>query len=462
MADSDTGFEAGPGSALAYFLTTLPKATAYYMAAIPVMLVNPIGAVRKGIAQPRFGALGVRELITYALPALLVTVLLPGLVGFVATTIRGGFAVSLIIGLLISTAIAVVSAVITGFIFHPVLRWIVRFLKGESDEVSRSNYFVMVYTAVAISGIAGGIAAGFTALAGVPFVGVFPIVITLAASLITTWVTYNWFVHFRVMKWVPILLLILGLLSCIGAVRGIIDTVRFDIARLGDDSPAIDVADASHADAAIAAARAEALEKRPAAGEITAEEAEVAGSSATAPPAGGAAAAGKPEASPAEQAGSADLGTPGAPPAIESGNAAATDSAPSGGTAASGSPAPKDSVAAAAASPAAADRGTAAAASLPRAGETAYEAYVRRREAVENAIQLDPTLLNRKDVRAAYKEMHKITIKVQQKHKVKTGKRATPEKLAQKKVSEKLRDAEVFEQTATLVDKLYRKVVDGR
>jgi hypothetical protein len=81
---------------------------------------------------------------------------------------------------------------------------------------------------------------------------------------------------------------------------------------------------------------------------------------------------------------------------------------------------------------------------------------------VEQAIQRDPTLLNRKDVRAAYKEMHKITIKVQQKQKVKIGKRATPDKLAQKKVAEKLRDAEVFEQTTALVDKLYRKVVEGR
>ena len=81
---------------------------------------------------------------------------------------------------------------------------------------------------------------------------------------------------------------------------------------------------------------------------------------------------------------------------------------------------------------------------------------------MENAIEADPTLLNRKDVRSLYKEMHKVTYTLRKKHKVKTGKRASPEKLARKKVAEKVRDAEIFEQTSKLVNRLYRLLVEDK
>ena len=81
---------------------------------------------------------------------------------------------------------------------------------------------------------------------------------------------------------------------------------------------------------------------------------------------------------------------------------------------------------------------------------------------MEEALAKDPTLLKRKGVEALYKDLHKITYKVKQKHKIKVGKKASPEKLAQQKVAEKLRDAEIYEQSVDVVERLYRKVVGKR
>jgi hypothetical protein len=99
---------------------------------------------------------------------------------------------------------------------------------------------------------------------------------------------------------------------------------------------------------------------------------------------------------------------------------------------------------------------------LASSEESEFEEYQRKRQAVEDALAKDPTLMRHKGVEKLYKELHKITYRVRQKHKVKMGKRVTAEKIAQQKVAEKLREAEIFEQTATIVDRLHSKVVEKR
>ncbi len=39
-----------------------------------------------------------------------------------------------------------IGAIVTGFVFHPVMTWIITKLKGESDARSRTNYFLQTMT----------------------------------------------------------------------------------------------------------------------------------------------------------------------------------------------------------------------------------------------------------------------------------------------------------------------------
>ncbi len=452
-AGGGTGMEGGFGAAMAYFMANAPKAIAYYMGAVPVMLFNPFGTIRKGIEEPKFGALETRELITFALPACGLFVILSSIGAIIVSIAHGVFAAGMIVSPVISVAIGIVVSVMLGFIWHPLFRWWVRILEGESDEVSRSNYFIMVFTAMpilAMSTLLGVI----IDLIPLPFIGIVPILISVIAQLLMTFIHFKWFMHFRVVKWFPIVLLILGGLSCITAVGAAIDLIKVEIDRFSTRSSSSSVSvDVGDPEEAMAGARN--LDKRLASGEISAAEAaelarRAATAAAVAANAGAVAAAGAAnEAATASASPRADSTV--TPPDAARGEASAETSgrAPSAGTTGRAS------------------AGTTTPAGRPSsapgpAGETPYEVFLRRRAAVEATIERDPTILNRNDVRPLYKQMHKITFKLQKKHHVKLGKNASPEKMAEKKVEEKLRDAAVFEQTATIVDRLYRKVVESR
>ncbi|MEW5851019.1 MAG: FHA domain-containing protein, partial [Myxococcota bacterium] len=197
-----------------YFMIAVPKAAAYYLAAVPMMALNPLGHVRKGIAEPRFPAMGPLELVSYALPG----GLFAALVGFVCTLIVQAVKGTITIGSILPVGPlvgAVVGALIAGFLWHPVTTWIVNKLKGSSDDVGRSNMLVMVYTAVALTAVPTGLATLF-ALIPYPIVSIIPALLSLASSLISTWVVYSWFKHFNVVKWFQQLLLGLGALAVLG------------------------------------------------------------------------------------------------------------------------------------------------------------------------------------------------------------------------------------------------------
>ena len=92
----------------------------------------------------------------------------------------------------------------------------------------------------------------------------------------------------------------------------------------------------------------------------------------------------------------------------------------------------------------------------PKNSATPYQEFVRKRDAVETAIDADPTLLKQKSVLPLYQELRKITAKVKSRcGKAKSGKKGAA-KENDKRISEKLCDADIFEQTGSLVDQLYR------
>ncbi len=213
----------GADNGLKYFLVAVPKAIAFYLAAIPLMIVNPLGAIRKGVEEQKHEAKGKMELIAYALPVNLFS----AAVGFISTLVVqlvthtlsiGG----LIVGLLVIPAIvAVVVSAITGYLWHPVTGWVITKLKGESDERSRTNYFLMFMTATTLVALPSGLG---IILGLVPFrlVAMVQPALSALGSVVLIFVTYSWMTKFNVVKLFRTFLLVLGGLAIVGGAFGVL------------------------------------------------------------------------------------------------------------------------------------------------------------------------------------------------------------------------------------------------
>ncbi len=215
---ADAGGDSEPSAeakGIGYFFIAVPKAIAYYLAAIPLLLVNPVGSIRKSIAEQKAEPMGRMELIAYALPALFVTSFLPAIATGIGLAVAGHFSIMAFIP--IGPAIgAVIGAVITGFIWHPVTEWVIRKLKGTSDERSRTNYFLMFMTAQAVLAVPTAVGILLN-LVPVPFIGLVGVLLSLVATLAMLFVQYSWLVHFDVMKIVRTIVLVLGALAVVGS-----------------------------------------------------------------------------------------------------------------------------------------------------------------------------------------------------------------------------------------------------
>jgi hypothetical protein len=146
----DMGGDEIEAKGVGYFFVAVPKAIGFYMAKVPLLAFNPMGTVRKSIEEQPHAAMGKMELIAYALPAQIFA----GMFGAICTGIGlliGGAGFSLMSFIPIPAIIgAVIGSIIIGLIFHPVLGWFVRILKGSSDARSRSNYFLIMMTVAAL------------------------------------------------------------------------------------------------------------------------------------------------------------------------------------------------------------------------------------------------------------------------------------------------------------------------
>lgn len=91
----------------------------------------------------------------------------------------------------------------------------------------------------------------------------------------------------------------------------------------------------------------------------------------------------------------------------------------------------------------------------PQKAGSEYSEYRARRERIEKLIADDPTVLKRIDgVLALYEQVHRDTYDIEARYKAIEKKRHP----SQAEVNARLRDAEVFERTATLVNSLHDKL----
>ena len=216
---------------LFFFLHNVLKALAYYLIAIPTLLVNPIGVLRKSISEQRFEPMGRLGIAAYAIPAQLFAVGIGSIGALVPPLVHGTFVMRFLVQPFKSAAIALGVGIATGFLLHPTLTWIIRLLGGESDARSRTNFFVSVQAAAVLPSLAAGVAVLVGTLP-LPFIGTLPVLLTLAATLILSFFSFEWMKYFKVHRIIPWLALAGGAFACLGSVKTGAHQLKTDIAAL--------------------------------------------------------------------------------------------------------------------------------------------------------------------------------------------------------------------------------------
>ncbi|MBK6685683.1 MAG: FHA domain-containing protein [Deltaproteobacteria bacterium] len=202
---------------VAYFFVAVPKAIGFYLLNVPLMAVNPIGTIRKGVEEQPHAAMGRMELAAYFIPANVFIPLLGSIVAVIATLIAGGgFAFGVLITALPMAAVSGVIGGVIGFFFHPIVTWVVNFLKGESTARSRTNYALMFLTFSVLAAVPNALAVILGSLP-IPFIGLLGPLLTMVVSGIGLFLAYQWVKAFRLVKWVEYVILVLGVLTVLGA-----------------------------------------------------------------------------------------------------------------------------------------------------------------------------------------------------------------------------------------------------
>ncbi|MGC4121388.1 MAG: FHA domain-containing protein [Myxococcales bacterium] len=458
-----------PKAAAGKVMKDLPKAIAYYMAAVPKLLFNPKGTILKSVDDQKFPGIDGLPLIAWALPGMAGAVAVQMVCSFIAlliTTVRTGFSFGAILMSLIMMVVApvisgVVGGLIVAFLYHRVMAWIIKLLKGESDLKSRTNYLIF-FQGIAILTIvptAAGIL--FGALTFIPFVGpllmLVPIVLQLAASLISLGATYVWFKYFKVHPIIPKIILVLAALAALGTVFQSLGAIGAAISSIRGGGSAVSAADVKDAAAAAAAAAGDedSTDAQPLDPKIKKqiEDAKKAGAKALAD---------------AQKAGkeAAEAGKD----AVEDGAKDAKEAAEKAGEkikeavkaekqpkeaskkepAAEPEPEPKKVAATPTPGP---DAEGSNAAPAETGDQTPYQRWAAKRNAVEKALDADPTLLSKDQALAAlYRQFSEKQREIRKKIGGKTG--IAEDDLFSKRKAE----AETFSQTGKLMDELYSKV----
>src|SRR5207237_6329441 len=81
--------DAIPSKGAGAVISALPRAIGFYLARVPLMLLNPIGAIRSGIRNQKHEAMGRIELIAFALPANLFITGVTAICTLIALLVRG-------------------------------------------------------------------------------------------------------------------------------------------------------------------------------------------------------------------------------------------------------------------------------------------------------------------------------------------------------------------------------------
>ncbi len=430
----------------AYFFIAVPKAIAYYLARVPLMAVNPLGSIRNGIENQKLAPMGKMELAAYAIPAFVFSALMGTLCSSIGMLIGGNFgnALSNLVLGAIPAAISIVVAVVWGFIFHPVCTFFIeRLFKGETNARSRTNYGIMSLTFVVLTTVPNGIGQIIAGL-GIIFLQIIPALLGLLVSLIGLFMVYNWFKHFKVIKWVEYVVLVFGVLTVLGTGASLVQVV---IASLSGGGGSTEVAEGvdpnlnAEAQKAIADAKKAAEEAR--------KKVEEAGK------------AGIEDANKIAEAGNKTAEENGKKAVemankIENGNNGTQNGGNNGKTENSGKTENAGKVEPPPPPPAVRSNGSSgfSPSAPPASGMSPFAAYLKKRESIEKTVFDNPRLIKRRDIRGDYERLWKVTYEVREKWR----KKKTKQRWKRDKINQHLKNLEVFEKTQSYVDRLYKRL----
>ena len=212
----------------------------YLLKTAPLLVLNPLGTVRKQIQNPPLAGMQKVALAFLSLPVLGFTAVAQTLVGGLAAAIATGTLpiVSLITTAVIAVVVAVVFAVASGFVSHPVLGWLVNKLGGTSDARSRTTHIamVMVTTLVLLApsmliALLTSIVARLSSVSSVfALINIVPALLMIVAIPLPALVQWFWFRSYNVVKWFQTLWLVfavvLGVLGVFAAISTALDAVK--------------------------------------------------------------------------------------------------------------------------------------------------------------------------------------------------------------------------------------------
>jgi hypothetical protein len=368
-----------------------------------------------------------------------------------------------------------------GFFAHPILEWIVRILKGESTPKSRSNFFLMTYTFTILTAIPSGIALVVAALP-VPFISLLGPLLSLLVSLVGLLLYFLWFKHFRVHKAVQYIIMAFGVLAVLGAGWGFVSGLITQISNLGsggnpgvvdtgeltDEQKALIEAAKTDPEAAAKLAEAqkmaaEAMAAAAAAGQEPDERTQkalealrnkTAGVETPPPPADPESADDDDDDEDGEDVNALKAPPPPPPPArVE----------PPPPPARVEPPPPVEPPPAARVEPPPPPRRAAPTGPINTdehpLGETDFVRFLAKRKAVEQAIEDDPSLVQRRDIRGDYETLWRVTYDIRDKYAKKYKKE---DRWKREKIIGRQKDQEIFEKTRGEVDRLYAALFGGR
>jgi len=232
MPDEPEALDAKAG--VAYFLKAIPKAIAYYVVAVPLLAIAPWKTIPAGIENQKLPTIDKFPLVAYAFPALLAASLVGTLATIIATAIAGSIGAAIggaITGIIVGVISSAIGAGITGFFGHRVLEWVINKLQGESDAKSRTNYLLMLYTAMIIVAVPNALGTLIAAI-NLPFVNALAPLILVVGSLVMAFVNFSWMKFFRVHHIVPKIILALGALAVLGSLYGFVTAMISSVKRV--------------------------------------------------------------------------------------------------------------------------------------------------------------------------------------------------------------------------------------
>lgn len=200
----------------------------------PLMALNPIGTVRNQLETQPLPGLEKVPLAMVLLPTYVVMLTLQNGVGAISTAVAGNLSiVSIILAPVIGIVVGVISALIAGFLGHPILAWIVDKLGGTSDARSRTNHMAVGMVAVFVAAIPTMLATFLTALiarlsqvsSAFALLQILPALLMLIATPLPIYVQWQWWKSYGIAKWAQTVLMVLTVLSLLGGVAGCVTTI---------------------------------------------------------------------------------------------------------------------------------------------------------------------------------------------------------------------------------------------